>query len=200
MSVDKIILRAFLSTLAAIGALLLFMILSLCIVFPSTMMEFTYKMGMEKSSIHFAERAYRESDDVYYIAYATEVAIEEERSKKILSCGEKLLADAGFEGYCVKKGEGYKQFVLGQVCLAKYEREDKAAAIELAYSSLQGSFPENNALAALLVRAIEQEDKSSIESIQKKLITLSVEGEEKAYLDKALGAANEMLALMDEIN
>ena len=78
MGVDKVILRAFLSTLAAFAILLLFMFAALTLVYPQTMMELTYSMGMESSSIHFAEQSYKRSNDVYYIAYATEVAIGEE--------------------------------------------------------------------------------------------------------------------------
>ena len=51
MSVDKVILRAALSTLAAILILFAFMILSLTYIFPSTMMGITYDLGMDGASI-----------------------------------------------------------------------------------------------------------------------------------------------------
>ena len=42
MSVDKVIIRTFLSTLAAIALLFGIMLLALVAFFPSTMMELTY--------------------------------------------------------------------------------------------------------------------------------------------------------------
>ncbi len=184
MGVDKVILRAFLSTLAAIATLLLLMILSLCAIFPSTMMELTYSFGMESLSIRFAERAYKDSDDVYYIAYATEVAIEQDSNAKILSCGERFIGHEGFDSFCEKKGEGYRQFIYGKVCVSKYEVGDKSAAIELAYESLQGSFPKNNALVAVLIAGIEAQDGATISAVDEKLSSLQVSGEEQAYLQE----------------
>ncbi len=188
MGVDKVILRAFLSTLAAIAALLLFMALALSVAFPSTMMSFTYRLGMEDTSIHFAKRAYKQSDDIYYIAYATEVAIEEEKKGKILSCGEKFIKDEGFAAYVQEKGGAYEQLIYGQVSVAKYQKQDVDGAIELACTGLNGGFPENNALVALLVSALEGKDGATVAKIKDKLSTLTAEGEEKAYLDSVLKA------------
>ncbi len=186
MGVDKVALRAFLSTLAAIGILLVFMIVTLCAVFPSTMMEMTYNVGMESASIHFAERAYKGSDDIYFIAYATEVSIEQDKDKKIISCGERFIEDERFDEYCSLKGENYQQFIYGQVCVATYNQGKKEEAVELAYSSLEGRFPKGNALVAVLIASQEQKDTATIQTIREKLNTLNVTGEEKTYLDQTL--------------
>ncbi len=194
MSVDKVILRAFLSTLAAICALIAFMIVALCAFFPSTMMEVSYAMGMESSSIHFAERAYDNSDDVYYIAYATEVAIEDEAQDKILTCGEKFLAHEGFERYCANKGEGkeaYQNFIYGQVCVAKYDSGERDGAIALAKQSLgQNRFSQGNAMVALVIRAIEKEDGAALERLKTELQSLSVAEADQAYLNQILAFTN----------
>ncbi len=193
MGVDKIIVRAILSTLAAIGVLLVFLLLSLCLFFPATMMDFSYRLGMEDTSIHFAKRAYKESDDIYYIAYATEVAIAENKTGKILSCGERLLADEGFEAYSQAKGEDYKTFVYGQISVAKYAREDIDGAIELAYESLDGEFPAGNALVAVLAEAIENEDAQAVEAVKAKLQSFTAETlsfEDAAYLQSVLAYLN----------
>ena len=91
MSVDRVILRAFFSTLLSIFALLIFMIAAMVVIYPQTMMQLTYDLGMESSSIYFAETSYKRTHEVYYIAYATEVAIGDEDNGKIVSCGEKLI-------------------------------------------------------------------------------------------------------------
>ncbi len=194
MSVDKIVLRAFLSTLAAICALFAFMCVALCVFFPSTMMEVTYAMGMESSSIHFAERAYESSDDVYYIAYATEVAIEEGAQDKILSCGEKLLAHEGFEAHCNEKGEGkdaYRGFIYGKVCVAKYDNGNASEAIALAMQSLgENRFAKGNAVVAVLIRSLEKADTTTQNEIKTQLQGLTVIEADQPYLTQILALIN----------
>ncbi len=190
MNVDKVILRTVLTTLAAILTLFVFMFTALTLVFPSTMMEITYDLGMEGASIRFAERAYKNSDLVDYIAYATEVAIETDKDGKIVSCGEKLIADEHFERYCADKesSEGYRQGIYSQICMAKYELGEGDAAIELASSSIaEGRFPVGNALVALTMTAKVKGDSQTLEKLREKLIVLSVSEEgEKAYLAQTL--------------
>ena len=186
MGLDKVIVKAVLTTLAAIGTLILFIVLGLCLIFPSTSMKFAYDMGMEKSCIHFAERAYRGSDDIYFIAYATEVAIEDGQTEKVISCGEKFIADDNFETYSALKGEGYGQFIYGQVCVAKYQEGEKMEAVALAYETLNGGFPKGNALVAVLLASLKIEDTATVAQIQEKLNTISVEGEDAVYLQQTL--------------
>ena len=186
MGLDKVIVKAALTTLAAIGTLILFIVLGLCLIFPSTSMKFAYDMGMEKSCIHFAERAYRGSDDIYFIAYATEVAIEDRQTEKVVSCGEKFIADDSFETYCSLKGESYGQFIYGQVCVAKYQEGEKTEAVTLAYQSLNGSFPKGNAMVAVLLSALKAGDEATLAQVQEKLEEISVEGEEEVYLQQTL--------------
>ncbi len=196
MSVDKVILRAVLSTLAAIGALLIFMVSALCIAFPSTMMGITYSLGMEASSIHFAERAYKGSEDVYFLGYATEVAIEEDKTDKILSCGQQLIAHDEFAAFCEKKGDNagaYKRFIYGQVCVAKYRSNDKQGAVETAYDSLNGEFKSGNPLIAVMMAAITAQDKDTVRAVLDKLALLSAQEEDQNYLNETIAWANEYL-------
>ena len=191
MGLDKIILKAFWTTLAAIGVLLLFVVGGLCVAFPSTSMEIAYDIGMESSCIHFAERAYKGSHDIYYIAYATEVAIEEDKTSKIISCGEKFIKDENFEQHCALKGENYRQFIYGQVCVSKYEKGDKNEAVELAYTSLDGAFPAGNALVAVLFSSLRAKDQETIDLIKTKLHTISVTDADNEYLQKTLAMVDD---------
>ena len=177
MSVEKIILRSFLSTLAAIVTLLVFMVGMLVAVYPETMMNISYDMGMEKSSVWFAERAYKRHDKIETIAFATTVAIEENMYGKIIVCGEKMISDDEFAGYCEAKNDAnaekygnqtvdgtpdgikivdvlgdYDQFIYAQISIAKYKTGDKAGAMKRAIE-LTVDFPRNNALACLLLEA-----------------------------------------------
>ncbi len=180
MRMDKVILRAALSTLAAIVALMLFMILALSLAFPSTLMTITYDLGMDASSVHYAERAYAQSgEDVYFIAYATEVAIGSDNYEKIESCGEKFIRDDEFAAYCQNRDEeiaskgGYEQYVFGQVCLAKYRLGDKTEAVERAAELIAGRFPQSNALAAVGMTALANGDTATALQVKTKMIEMS---------------------------
>ena len=194
MSVDKVILKAFLSTLGAIAALFLVMLCALVAGFPETMMDITYDMGMETPCIWFAERSYKRHDDIEVIALATSVAISEDNHKKVVSCGEKMIADNEFATYCAQKDEAtaasagdktvtdvngepillkdligrYDQYVYGQICLSKYELGDADGAIARAITLTEG-FPRNNALAVLLISALERSDTATVETIKGKM-------------------------------
>ena len=195
MSVDKVILRAFLSTLLAIIILVSFMFLALIAAFPQTMMELTYNIGMESSSIYFAEDAYKRTDDVGYIAYATEVAILDDNNSKIIACGEKFIKDKDFDEYCLKKDEeiqvetSYKQYVYGQVCVAMYEKDKKDEAIARAFELMGNTFPRNNAVVALIVAANNAQDVASLDMIKGKMNDMQKNGLDdasKAYIGEIL--------------
>ncbi len=201
MGVDKVILRSVLSTLAAIVLLFAFMIVALVGFYPATVMELTYDLGMDSTSVRFAERAYKESDDIYYIAYATEVAIGDKNYGKINSCGEKFIADEAFERYCAEKNENiaegvtgsYEQYVYGQVCMAKYARGEKSEAVDRAFELLGTGFPANNAVVAVLVKAMQNGDTETVGLIKGKMEERqdSVPSSDAEYF-------NAILALMQE--
>lgn len=158
---DKVILKAVLSTLLAIVLLFGIMIAALVFVYPSTLMTLTYNIGMDGASAWFADRAYDQFDNVYYIAYATEVSIGTEDPEKINRYGSRFIADEGFDGYCAQMdgetaeiGGSYRQYIYGQVCVAKYGLGERQEAVELAFSVNAEGFPERNAAAAVLLHAL----------------------------------------------
>ena len=196
MGVDKVVLRAFLSTLLAMAILFAFMLLALIGLYPQTMMEITYGLGMESPSIWFAEQSYQRSDDVYYIAYATEVAIEQSDYAKIDSCGERFINDDGFQSYCAAKNaklpdeisSTYEQYIYGQLCTAKYERGKSDEAIEYAFELTGTAFPKNNAVVALLVTAMKEGDIQTAEKIKGKMEQMQdgVPQTDKTYFEEVL--------------
>ena len=199
MRVDKVILRAALSTLAAIAALLAVMILALCFVFPSTMMRITYDMGMDGASIRYAKRAYAYTSDVSFIAFATEVAIGLDDYAQIETCGEELIADENFNAHCAQKDAlitsagGYEQYVFGQVCVAKYRQGEKTEAIEKAFALVGSGFPKNNAVAAVLLTALSQEDSVAVNAVKEKMNEMDAgafSASDREYFDALLALAN----------
>ena len=199
MRVDKVILRAAVSTLAAIAALLAVMLLALCFIFPSTMMRITYDMGMDGASIRYAKRAYDYTSDVYFIAFATEVAIGLGDYAQIETCGEKLIADEDFDAHCAQKNGliesagGYEQYVFGQVCVAKYRQGEKTEAIEKAFALVGSGFPQNNAVAAVLLTALSQEDGDTVQTVKEKMSEMDAgafSASDREYFDALLALAN----------
>lgn len=200
MGVDKVIVRTFLNTLAAIVLLFGFMMLMLIAFYPSTMMELTYNLGMDASSIRYAERAYDWSKDEYFIVHAMETAIGMKDTEKIETCGEKFIADENFGAYCAAQNEKlpenvtltYEQYVYGQVCVAKYENGDKAGAVARAFELTIG-FPSNNAVVAVLYTSMADGDVTTINLIREKmeqLDTRTFSVNEKAYFDEVFALTN----------
>ena len=180
MSWDKVVKSAALSTLAAVGLLLAFMLSALSLIFPSTLMKMSYKLGMDKSSISFATTAYERTGEVYYIAYATEVAIGSDMEKKIVSCGESFISDDEFASYCERENKNlpadatgtYEQYVYTQVCVAMYELGNKDAAVMRAFELVGNGFPRNNPVAALVVMANKESDTQTVQKIKGSLENL----------------------------
>ena len=198
MRVDKVIMRAALSTLTAIIVLFVAMILMLCFLFPWTMMQLTYDLGMDGASVRSAKRAYNMSGEVYYVAFATDVAIGCGDDEKIVECGKMLIADENFKLYCEEKtaqtaelGGVYDQYVYGQVCLAQYRQGVKEGPIATAFSSLDGAFEKNNAVAALLVTALSTKDSDTVDEIQLKMNEMQsqISQENSAYFQEMLTLA-----------
>ena len=199
MRIDKVILRAAVSTLVAIAALLAVMLLALCFIFPSTLMYITYDLGMDGASIRYAKRAYAYTSDVAYIAFATEVAIGLDDYAQIEACGEELIDDENFDGYCEEKNAliasdgGYGQYVFGQICVAKYNQGEKTEAIEKAFALVGNGFPKNNAVAAVLLTAISADDTQTVQEVKGKMNEMNsseFSDSDKEYFDALLALAN----------
>lgn len=200
MNVDKVIIKSILTTLTSILLLFAFMITTLIFVFPQTMMTLSYDLGMESASIHFAEVAYKRRESVYYIAYATEVAIDCEDDEKIVACGEELIADEGFADYCKTRdasvsGEtaamSYKQYVYGRVCVSMYKRGDKAQAVERAFELVKGGFSQNNAVVAVMIAAFSENDTATLKDVKGKMEQMQKDGfaeEDNSYYGLILAA------------
>ena len=212
MSVEKIILRSFLNTLLAILILLVFMFGMLVVAYPETMMHVSYDMGMEKASVWFAERAYNRHDKIDTIAFATTVAIQEGMNGKIISCGDKMIADEEFAEYCAAKDEetrnkygdqaidgieivkilgSYDQYVYAQICLAQYRTGDTDGAVERA-RALTVDFPRNNAIACLLLEADSDGDEELVGRLLAEMDALNQEAWEadhRAYYQEIYAAA-----------
>ena len=195
MRLDKVILRAFLSTVSAIVVLFGCMMMALCFLYPSTMMNLTYDLGMDKASVKYAMRAYERTDEVYYVAFATEVAIGADLDEQIETCGLEFTKNNDFTQYCLERdanmnldGE-YAQYVYGQVSLAQYRQGESDEAISTAFSALaENTFPKNNAVQGLALTVLMAKDTVTKEKIQEKMMNIEsgLSGEDKQNFDALL--------------
>lgn len=199
MRADKVIVRAVLSTLAAVFVLLVSMFAALAFLFPSTLMQITYDMGMDGASIRYAARSYDRSDEIYFIAFATEVAIGDNDYEKIDDCGSKFVVDSKFSAYAnernAERPEGsttdYRQYIYGQVCVAKYRRNKKLDAVEKAFEWNGDTFTENNAVVAVLLTSLVLKDVDTVAVIRERLQNQKTANEtEAAYLASMINLAN----------
>lgn len=204
MRLDKVIVKAALSTLGAVLALLVILLAALSLIFPQTMMEFTYSVGMEGASIHFAKCSYDRSGDVYYIAYAFETAVGAGDYANVDACGERLIADEDeFVSYCDARTqilpEGatgtYQEYVYRQVCTAKYRCGNAQGAIERALQLCgEKRFARNNALVAVIVAAMGQKDGQTINgaiAAMQSINAAELSAEDSEYLGQVVSAAME---------
>ena len=197
MGFNKIILKAVLSTFAAVLILCGALVLSLMYIYPATMMQLSYDLGLDEASIQYANTAYDRSGEkeIYYIAFATEVAIGLKDNEEIEVCAEKLIQNSEFTAYCAEKDESinaqgqYAQYYYGQLYAAKYKNGKTQEAIDGAFASLCGGFPANNAVGVVLLSALNASDIQSVEKISQMLDAASIDeaalsDAEKTYLEQ----------------
>jgi len=201
MRIDKVILRAFLSTLVAIIALLAFMVGALVTVFPSTMMSISYDFGNDAASIRYAKRAYKWFDDAYYMEFAFGVAVGLDDNASIEECGIALTEETEyFTDYCARKNaelpdsvqSEYDEYVFGKIAVAKYKQGRKEEAVNYAFDTVKGGFPLDNAVAAVLYTAVISKDtmtKEMIKNMMKQKQAEVPEGD-RAYFDKMFALAS----------
>lgn len=213
MNVDKIILKAFLGTIGAIGALFVFLFVALVGIYPETMQEMTYDLGMDTPCIWFAERTYKRHGKIEDIAFAMEVAIADGNHKKTISCGQKVVNDDEFAGYCQKKTEQifasvegreneeelrkilgeYDEYVYGQICVSQYELNQKQKAIDNAVFWTGNAFPKNNAIVRLLIEARKDTDTETVNTLIEKMNLIVLPETDKEYFNEILAYANSPL-------
>ena len=162
MRLNKIILKAFLQTLAAALLLMGISLGVVCLAFPQTMMDVTYSMGMDEASVNYALTSYERFGTVDYIKRGADTALEAGLYEKAEECLEKLIADDAFEATCealdraneaAGKPTGYRAYYYRQLCLAKYELGKTTAAVDLAIGLMDGKFEEGNPLVAVVAAA-----------------------------------------------
>ena len=196
MRLDKVVWRTLLSTLLAIVILLSALSLLLCLVFPSTVMEITYKLGWDDVSVKYAMRAYNQTGSVKYVVFATETAIGTNDYADIERCGLLLIADEDFQTYSESRNVNldttkitYQQYVYGKISLAQYRMDKKTEAQDTAFAGIGNTFPQNNAAVALMVTALTEKDGATVTEIKIKMQTLlpNVTDEAQAqYLQEAI--------------
>ena len=201
MKMDKVVINAVVSTLCAIALLCGLALGFAAWLYPSTMMKISYAVGNDVGAMKYAYRAYEATDEVYYVAFATEVAIGMDEPEEVKYYGEKFVAEAEiFQAYCAEidqkngyaDGE-YARYVVGRLVVAKYELGEVNEAKSYAFSTLKGGFAKNNAVVALLFAAIQNGDAVTANEIVAELKQTTVVGESDVnYLNSLLAAFDKL--------
>ena len=211
MRIDRVIIRAALSTLGAIALLLVVMVSALSIAFPQTMMKLSYDMGMDKLSVQFAARAYETSGKAYYVAYATEVAIGADDYTNVETYGELLVKDDEFADYCKERDVvveengafqeiSYAQYIYGEICVAKYLLGNTQQALQSAWEYIGNgtSFVKNNAMVALLLEMLGQKDLAAVQTVLGKMNEIEqsalADDTQRTYLSQLISATQNWTA------
>lgn len=160
--IDKIIVRAAISTFAAAVMLIAILFGVLALAFPQTMMDLTYSLGMDKACVNYAITSYARFDAVEYIAKGADTALAAQMYDKADKCLEYLVSDEDFDKFCEQKNQtvvdglsdvDYRGYYLRQLCVAKYRAGKGKDAVDRACGLLNGSFAAGNPLVAVLAEA-----------------------------------------------
>lgn len=208
----KIIWKSIFATLASTLILCGVLTLSCVCFFPPTVMEFSYSVGWDKTAMKYAQKSYERFGESYYAAYAMEIAAELELYEKTEQYAEALISCEDFDTFClsedarvaVEAGDknqpqgSYRQHVYVRLCLAKYRLNKAGEAVEFATASLGGAegeegtegvpcreFPPNNALAAVLLYALNNGDTQTVNRISAIISSIDVSAlneSDKEYL------------------
>ena len=197
MKLDKVIVRTVVNTLCAIAILCVSAVLFASFIFPSTMMGISYKLGNDSGAMKYAYTSYTRTDEVAYIAYATEVAFGVDENEDIVYYGEQFIADKNFDEYCLQvdlqsgTSQGaYRQYVYGRLVISEYSLGEKEKAFSYALDAIGGKFVQNNAMVALLFESMVANDSAMVERVVGKMRELSatLDGEDADYLNSLLDA------------
>ena len=211
MRLDKVVLRAVLSTLLGIFTLLFLLVLSSFCFFPSTLMEVSYNLGMDSHAEYYAYRSYKGSGELQYLVLAFDIANSEKDYEKIELYASKMVKDDEFSAYCKKidkKMEGseyedslsaYEEYVYGCLYSAKFRLNKKTEAIEGAFTRVVEHFPTNNSVMKVLLASLLKGDLESAEVILNRLNELKTnlpstyDERDEEYLQEMINLANHYL-------
>ncbi len=192
---DKVIINSVISTLCAILVLCALAFGLAVWLYPSTMMHVSYAVGNDSGAMKYAYRAYNRTGEIYYLAYATEVAIGMDDVEDIERYAEEFIADEQFSAYCqeidlkMQATGSYRQYVYGQLAVAEYAQGEKADAKLHAKEGIGDGFEVNNAYVALLFAAMESGDGATVGELISDMQRIQLpDGEDKEYLNQLLAA------------
>lgn len=195
MKLDRVIVRTIVNTLCAISVLCAILFLSASLVFPSAMMEVSYKLGDDNGAMKYAYTAYSRTGYVDYIAYATDVAFGMDDDEDIVRYGETFINDEAFLSYCSEMDElyeqpagAYRKYVYGKVVVSLYKLNEKQKAFDYAMQSVNGVFEQNNALVALFIESLVRGDAEMVSKIEDEFLKISptLSEEMQTYLQELL--------------
>lgn len=196
MQVDKVVGKSILTTLAAIAALVAAAVLILVLLFPSTLMSVTYDLGMDGASVFFAKKAYDQSGEIGYVAFAVETSIGSDDDASIVECTELMFADSEFISYTTQKDvelnakpDSYRKFLYTNYALAKYDLGNRQAAVNFVKTIGGTAYSSDEPIVALFVYSLSKQDGESVRGLYSTVESLTVSAEDSVRFQNLLALA-----------
>lgn len=161
--------------------------------FPQHMATMFENMGAYSFAMGYAGLAYKYSGTVENLARCVDDSIFADDEANVINYGDKLVAHDDFIEYCTTRTEesgiDYYHFIYSNLACAKYTRDDADGAFETAQASMQNvaDFPENNAYAALAIRAVKALDYEMAIKLYQEIIQKTPSAEQQEYYDAVIG-------------
>jgi hypothetical protein len=193
---EKIVVKTAVKTALIVILILLISIGVINFAFPQHVATFAERIGNYQLAVKYTNLRYSYTGDEYDLARLVDDCILSDKDEYIVTYGEKLIDDEGFDEVCEYKNEllkeyidvDYGQYVAGKVAVSKYNLGDFDGALKLALR-INGSlsFKANNAVLALSAKVIENKDRESAVKVVSALGGITTENDgETALLNKLI--------------
>lgn len=150
--------------------------------FPAQMAGLFENMGNYSFATGYASLAYKYDGSCKNLARCVEDSVIAGDDFDVVSFGKEFIEREDFAGFCNEhpSPSSYRHFIYGCIARSQYALGDKEDALSLANSAMDGGFPQNNALAALALAAVDADDKDFMQSVYASVNAVTPQTEEES--------------------
>ncbi|MBO7214915.1 MAG: hypothetical protein J6V66_05410 [Clostridia bacterium] len=135
---------------------------------PSTLSDFYFRMGNDKLTLKYSEKAYEKSEDISDLATLVERSIVFDNATLTKEYGLKLINSSDYSTYASEQDSGYKYYVAGSICEALYLLGENQTAIDTAFDNT-ATYSKVNPIRVLISLAVQNGDSTTLTSILSRL-------------------------------
>ncbi len=176
----KMVLKTALYTTVAVFATLLIFIGSVALFAPRTMADVFYKADLKKISVDFSETVYKRNGGFSDLVTLVERAIYAKDDKVVVAYADDLIYHEQFSDYCARKSGvsqkvGYYEYITSKYVSAIYQKGNTEVSVTAFGLTLE--YKRQNAVEALIYKAIENDDAVVLETVLTGLEGMLIEHE-----------------------